>query len=190
FGGGGTVVAALLAPERVESLVLVDVAVNLEAGDTEPAPPSPLLNGFFAVRPLRNAVIAATVTNPGLSRTMLETLILDPADATDTQISMLQQQLVIEDSTDIMGDWLFDFLTAHESSLSTDLAAYETLEMPTLIIWGDSDTVVPLSQGEKLDQLIPNSELVVLEQVNHIPHIEDSEGFNNALLGFLDRSVQ
>jgi pimeloyl-ACP methyl ester carboxylesterase len=114
FGAGPTVEAALLAPERVQTLVLVDAALALGA-DGQPRPgPSPIVQGIFAVRPLRNGLVATTMTNPHFTKRLLQLLILDPADATDAQITMLQQQLVIEDSTDALGEWLQDFIAVDE----------------------------------------------------------------------------
>jgi pimeloyl-ACP methyl ester carboxylesterase len=185
FGAGPTAEATLLAPDRVQMLVLVDPALGLALNDQQQTDQSPLLNSLFAVRSLRNAVVAATITNPLCTKQLLELLILDPADATEAQVKMLQQPLVIKDSTDTVGDWLLNFLTVYETSLSTDLAQYQTLNMPVLIIWGDSDTIVPLAQGELLKSTIPEAELVILKQVGHIPHIEDVKSFNEALLEFL-----
>lgn len=71
------------------------------------------------------------------------------------------------------------------TGLSSDPAAYHTLTMPTLLLWGKRDTLTPLSQGEHLQQILPNAELVVLPEVGHIPHIEDTEAFTVALLRFL-----
>jgi pimeloyl-ACP methyl ester carboxylesterase len=59
--------------------------------------------------------------------------------------------------------------------------------MPTLIIWGDKDSVTPLWQGEKLNKIIPNSSLSVLKGLGHIPQIEDPVQFNNSLIPFLER---
>ncbi len=185
FGAGPTVEATLLAPDRVQVLVLVDAALGMELNGQQQNGQSPLLNGLFAVRPLRNAVIAATLTNPLCTQSLLQLMIADPADATEAQVKMLQQPLVIKDSTATLGDWLLDFLTAHETSLSTNLPWYQTLNMPVLLIWGDSDTLTPLSQGELLKSIIPQAELVILKQVGHIPHIEDIKPFNEALLQFL-----
>jgi pimeloyl-ACP methyl ester carboxylesterase len=60
--------------------------------------------------------------------------------------------------------------------------------MPTLIVWGDSDTVIPIKEGEYLQSLIPNSELVVMKDVNHIPHLEDLDALMEIVLGFLATS--
>jgi pimeloyl-ACP methyl ester carboxylesterase len=178
FGGGATVETALLVPEKVRALVLVDVALGLQQAAGEPPF---LLNAFLATRPVRNAVLAATATNPPL----LQMMIADPTDATDAQIAMLQKQLVLQDSTSALGDWAQAVFTAQETLHSTQLTSYAALTMPILIVWGEADTITPLAQGQHLHGLLPNSELVVLQQVNHIPQIEDVPVFNEAVLAFL-----
>jgi pimeloyl-ACP methyl ester carboxylesterase len=57
--------------------------------------------------------------------------------------------------------------------------------MPALILWGDSDKVIPLQEGEYLQSILPDAELVLMEGVNHIPHLEDQEKFIEIVLGFL-----
>jgi pimeloyl-ACP methyl ester carboxylesterase len=187
FGGGATVEATLLAPERVRALVLVDAGLDLRTNEPPPDNESPWLKALFAVRPLRHALIAATITNPLLTKHLLETLILDPADATMDRVTMLQQQLVIQDSTETVGEWLLIFLTARETSASVEPASYQGLTMPVLIIWGEEDAIVPLAEGEYLHSLIAGSELVVLKKSGHIPQIEDAVQFNAALLTFLSK---
>ena len=44
--------------------------------------------------------------------------------------------------------------------------------LPTLIIWGRDDAIVPLSAGELYHSSIPGSELVVLDHCGHRPDIE------------------
>lgn len=46
---------------------------------------------------------------------------------------------------------------------------FERLTMPTLIIWGALDTWIPLSQGQRLQQLIPGANLVVFDTAGHVP---------------------
>lgn len=186
FGGGATVETALLIPDRIQAMALADIGgLGLNAKPTPGGGP-PLVATLLSVRPLRNALLASTATNPLLSRKLLETLILDPADATDAQLSILQQPLGLQNSTDALGDWVFYTLTSTEVSLSSDPINYQTLTMPVVLIWGDSDTTVPVSEGEYLNQIMPNSELVIMPGVNHIPHIEDAEQFNKIVLTFLE----
>lgn len=56
---------------------------------------------------------------------------------------------------------------------------------PTLILWGQHDALLPPSDGELLDRLVPNSRLVVLDESGHIPQLEQADEFNEALREFL-----
>ncbi len=44
------------------------------------------------------------------------------------------------------------------------------IQQPVLLIWGEHDTAVPLSDGVKLAQLIPNSELKIIHAAGHFVH--------------------
>lgn len=55
------------------------------------------------------------------------------------------------------------------------IAAASTITVPTFILWGRQDKVIPLEAGELLNQLIPNSTLEVIEECGHIPHEEKPE---------------
>ena len=46
------------------------------------------------------------------------------------------------------------------------------INLPSLIVWGLDDSIVPLSAGELYHSSIPGSELVVMEQCGHRPDIE------------------
>ncbi len=46
------------------------------------------------------------------------------------------------------------------------------IEIPTLIIWGKQDKVLPVEHGELLFEQIKNSKLEILEECGHIPHEE------------------
>ncbi|HEY2467384.1 MAG TPA: alpha/beta fold hydrolase [Terracidiphilus sp.] len=60
-------------------------------------------------------------------------------------------------------------------ALATMLQGRETtdkllpeLRMPVLIVWGEVDHITPLSQGDKMHQLIPQSELDVISGCGHL----------------------
>jgi len=114
-------------------------------------------------------------------------MVLDPADVTEEKIQILQEPLVLEGATNTLGDWLKSVLGPQEISLTVRPENYQSLTMPALIVWGDSDKVIPLKEGEYLQSLIPNSELVVLKGVNHIPHLEGLDALMKVVLGFLGK---
>lgn len=46
---------------------------------------------------------------------------------------------------------------------------FNRLNMPVLIMWGAEDKWIPLSQGEKLNTMIPGSILKIFDQAGHVP---------------------
>ena len=50
-----------------------------------------------------------------------------------------------------------------------------TIRVPTLILWGREDKVIPSEIGERLHRLIPHSRLEFIEQCGHVPHEEKPE---------------
>ena len=73
-----------------------------------------------------------------------------------------------------------------------ELASYENrlrkLALPTLIVWGDSDQVVPLAQAKTLHTWVKDSQLVILSGAKHPCYLDRPDEFHAALIGFL-RSV-
>lgn len=62
--------------------------------------------------------------------------------------------------------------------------ALASIDMPTLIIWGEDDPVAPLRTGRLLQAQIPHSELLTFEHVGHVPMTE-APGFNQIVKDFL-----
>jgi 3-oxoadipate enol-lactonase len=59
------------------------------------------------------------------------------------------------------------------------------INAPTLIVWGKHDVLLPPTDAELLDRVIPNSKAVVLQKSGHIPQIEQPHEFNQSLHDFL-----
>ncbi len=66
---------------------------------------------------------------------------------------------------------------------------YLAARVPTLIVWGDRDGVIPVAHAHAAHELIDTSELVILEGVGHFPHVEAPEVFTAALLDFLETTA-
>ena len=56
---------------------------------------------------------------------------------------------------------------------------------PTLIVWGELDTVIPVSHAYAAHEAIPQSRLVVFEQSRHFPHQDEPARFADLLADFL-----
>lgn len=59
------------------------------------------------------------------------------------------------------------------------------ITLPTLLLWGDNDREVPLEHGERLQEKLPNSRLLVFEECGHLPHEEYPEEFTQVVKAFL-----
>ena len=61
----------------------------------------------------------------------------------------------------------------------------ETLRVPTLIIWGSRDRVVPLEHGAYLAQHIPGARIAIIRAAGHMPFYEKPAECNKLVLSFL-----
>lgn len=185
-GSRPTIETALMSPDRVKALVLVDAALGFgQNGEFEQNNPAGWLKVFFGIRPLRNGVLSTAVTNPLMSKKLLGTFVADPEILTSELLNVYQRPLAVKDSTNRLGDWLKVMTIDSDNSESSNFDNFSKLNMPTLLVWGDKDTITPLWQGEKLQKLIPNASLSVLSDLGHIPQIESPDKFNKVLLNFL-----
>ena len=68
-------------------------------------------------------------------------------------------------------------------------ACYPLIDVPTLLIWGRHDRIVPLDVGERLHRAIAGSRLLVVDQAGHVPHEETPERVRPALRELLAPSL-
>lgn len=61
------------------------------------------------------------------------------------------------------------------------------IKQPTLLIWGNNDTVTPPFVAREFQRLIPNSELHFIDKCGHAPMMEVPEEFNRILHKFLTK---
>lgn len=65
------------------------------------------------------------------------------------------------------------------------VAELPKVEVPTLIVWGDADTVLPYEDQVKFTQLIGNAVLKTYEGVGHLLYWEESERTASDLASFM-----
>ena len=65
-------------------------------------------------------------------------------------------------------------------------------EIPTMIVWGDRDRLIPVRHGRQAHRAIPNSRLEIFPKGGHFPHLEEPRRFAGLLVAFVeqDRLVQ
>jgi pimeloyl-ACP methyl ester carboxylesterase len=63
--------------------------------------------------------------------------------------------------------------------------ALRALSLPTLIVWGANDAVVPVAQGEALHGWVKDSRLVILKGAGHPCYLDRPDEFHAALIEFV-----
>lgn len=63
------------------------------------------------------------------------------------------------------------------------------IEVPTLIVWGRNDRIVPVPAAYGYERRIPNARLELFEQTGHLPQLERPARFNRLLEEFLAERI-
>ena len=173
YGGAVASTIALDYPERVEKLVLVDAVCNDD---------------------LKNHPILRLAALPGIGELITPFLVdskmflrfrmhgtLAPANhhlITDEHVNSVIRPLRAADA--------HHSLLATSRNWSANRIEHDAnlINQPTLIIWGEEDTVIPIRDGYKLHESILNSRLVVLKNCGHVPQEEKSELFSELVTEF------
>ncbi len=69
------------------------------------------------------------------------------------------------------------------------IAEYPTINVPTLILWGSDDKVIPIEIGHKLNAAIPCSKLITIPITGHVPQEESPAATIPLLEDFLKNSI-
>lgn len=173
FGGAVCAWMTLDNPERVEKLVLAGSVIN-------DAPSRNMIFKFLAVPGIGESLSPFLID----SKTFLKMRMHGTLDKTN-------HALITQDRIDSVMRPL-RAADAHNALLTTarnwDANRIEDdahlIEQPTLLIWGENDTVIPVGHGERLYDMILNSRLVVLKDCAHVPPEESPALFTELVTEF------
>ncbi len=175
LGGNVAFNTAYLYPDRVDKLVLVDAS-----GYPFEAKSIPI--GFRIARMPLLSLLSENV----LPRSLVESSVKNVYGNPD----LVTPELV---------DRYFDLTTraGNRQALSVRLSQLRPgqfidrlseLKLPTLILWGDQDQLIPVEMADRFQQAIKGSELVRFEQLGHVPQEEDPTSTVAAFKAFLAQS--
>ena len=107
-------------------------------------------------------------------------------------LGMSNRHLVTEERIDNIRRPLFA-ADGHHSLLATSRNWHadrierdaHLISQPTLIVWGEHDSVIPVRDGHTLHHAIPDSRFVVIKDCGHVPQEEKSEVFSRVVSRFL-----
>jgi len=99
-------------------------------------------------------------------RFVLRTIVYRPEDVTRSQVEGYADPLSTPEARAAL---ITNALHIQPSDLKNTIRRYPEIDVPTLILWGRQDRVVPLSVGESLSRALPQAQLVVLDNCGHLP---------------------
>jgi len=165
---------ALMAPQRVAKLILVDAAGPDFKSDSVPI-------GFLLARvPVLNRIFDWVLPRPMVVASV-RSVYGDPSRVTDAVVDRYYEMALREGNRRA----LVQRFQQHQRG--QDAERIRELKLPTLILWGGRDRLVPLSVGRQFKQDIAGSELLVFDDLGHVPHAEDPQRTLAPVQGFLER---
>jgi 3-oxoadipate enol-lactonase len=170
---GGYVTFALfrIAPERFHALILANTRA---AADTEEG---------RAARDRMSALVRSDGP-PAVADQMIPKLLGETTRASRPELAPLVRELIEANTADGL-DGAIQSMKGRPDSM--DLLP--RINRPTLVIAGEEDAVIPTSEAEEMDRLLPRSQLVRLPRAGHLASLETPAEFSRALVTFLHANI-
>ena len=163
---------AWLAPERVTRLILVDAAGPEFKSDAVPL-------AFLAARvPVLNQVFDWVLPRPMVVAS-LRNVYGDPSRVSDDVVERHYQLALREGNRRALVQRL------QQSRRGEDAQRIAELKLPTLILWGGRDRLIPPPVAQQFHERIAGSRLVMFDDLGHVPQEEDPARTAAAVKDFL-----
>ena len=159
LGGQIAWATALAYPQRVERLVLVDAAGYSFVPKSIPL-------GFQIARMPMLAPLMQHILPRSMVERSLRSVYGDPAKVTPALVDLYYDMTLRAGNRRALGKRM-----AQPRTISAERIA--TLKLPTLILWGGQDRLIPPENAERFAKDISGSQLVMFDSLGHVPHEED-----------------
>jgi pimeloyl-ACP methyl ester carboxylesterase len=152
--------AALLAPEKVDRLVLIAAA-------GQPVDPERLPLGWLIARiPVINRIGESVLPRAMVAEGLVGAY-ANPDMVTPELVDRYFEMTLREGNRRALAQWLQQY------ERGADAGRIAGLKLPTLILWGGRDRLIPPAAGKMFQRDIAGSQLVVFDALGHVPHEED-----------------
>ncbi len=176
MGGFISAEAAVSRPDRFEKLVLVSAA-GVASARLRRRPAETAARMATGAAPLLMRLQERGMRRPRLRQASFKGLCQHPEE--------LRPELLLEQFQN--GTGRPGFLPAVQGLIGYDiLEQLDDVEVPTLIVWGRNDHVVPAQDAIEYGRHLHNSRTVIFADTGHIPQLERPIRFNRVVETFLD----
>jgi pimeloyl-ACP methyl ester carboxylesterase len=179
MGGGVAATFALQHPEMLDAILLLDASgVKLpEEAQAKSDPPLAFkLAGKWYANWILEHVTPRSIAAEGLAKSFTDQSLIDDA--------MIDRYWELVRHPGNRRATAIRFASYRNSPLHLPV---EEINVPTLILWGADDKLIPVEAAYEFHRRIGGSELVVFDGVGHIPMEEIPEDSLKAVQAFLDR---
>lgn len=149
-------------PSKVEKLILVD-ASGLPTNKSQPAifkmAKTPILNSLFLY-----------ITPRFLIKKNIEEVYEDDSKITNELINRYHKMALRVGNRKAFIDRA---KTDFKLDTQVNLEKLKSIQTPTLLLWGAKDLWIPLANGIRMNEILVNSKLEVLENSGHVPMEEN-----------------
>lgn len=163
---------ALAAPARVERLILVDAAGYAFQPESVPI-------GFRIARiPVLNR-LAEILLPRSLVEASVRKVYGDPSRVTPALVDRYYELTLREGNRRALGQRI------RQMDRGAGAARIAGLKLPTLILWGGRDRLIPPDNARRFNADIAGSRLVMFDDLGHVPHEEDPARTVTAVMPFV-----
>jgi pimeloyl-ACP methyl ester carboxylesterase len=160
-------------PQMVSKLILIDAAGYPLKSESVPV-------AFRVARiPVLNKVLTF-ITPRGMVRSSVENVYADPSKVTEALVDRYFKLTLREGNRQA----LVDRMSTEGHMDYADMI--KGIRHPTLVLWGEKDLLIPVSYAHRFHSDLPNSKLVILESMGHVPMEESPEESLVPVLDFLN----
>lgn len=175
MGGGVTWMYALAHPEKVQAMILVDAA-GAPRWEARKAP-----IGFRIARMPILRDVAKIITPRSMVESSLQTSVSVKSVVTDAAVDRYWELLRYPGNR---AATIKRFSYTHNNHPATK-EKLGRLQIPTLILWGEEDNLIPVRSANWFADAIPGSRLIIYPKVGHVPMEEIAEQSAADVAGWL-----
>lgn len=162
---------AVALPDRVAKLVLVDSGGYPLHSDSVPI-------GFRIARMPGIRSLMGHVLPRGIIESSLRNVYGDPSKVTPELVDLYYDMALRTGNRQALA-------SRFDQRMGEDEAPIKTLKVPTLILWGAKDRLIPPINAKRFEADIAGSRLVVFGDLGHVPQEEDAQRTVEPVMAFL-----
>ncbi len=175
LGGEIAWATALALPQRVERLILIDAAgYPLDSANAPVSVPI----GFRLARLPWLAPLFRNILPRGVIDASLRNVYGDPSRVTPELVDLYWEMALRQGNRRALGQRMAMVTKVEPERI-------RQVQVPTLILWGGRDRLLPLEFGQRFARDIAGSRLLVFDALGHVPQEEDPAATLAAVRDFL-----